>query len=616
MQDAIVAAAADEFRSSSGSADGSQEAVAIDDSGDGNAATVKGSTKSAAAPHVAGNARHGKDATRKSTREAVKSDKAGRGRDVKNDAKGKGAKETGADAAAEAPTSARPKLPRPEGVAPCPRCHSEETKFCYYNNYNIKQPRYFCRGCQRYWTAGGMLRNVPVGAGRRKNKNGSTAAAATEDEDGGAATLAGRILAGVGTGARGQLSGLARAAAGMKSERRDGSSDGSVTEADGDDARIPAGSAVPGFGWFGTPSQFSRATSGMGAGSSGEGVADGVAANAPADFGSMLGSMMANPFLAVQAAQAMHAGGWTGVNHDAMSAAAAQMAMYAQAQAAAAAGGGADASGNASAAATRGGYNPLLGGGTVPGTQNGAAPHKPTASAFTALPAHLQMQLSGGLSMSQSGDASPRAAAAPTTALASSASADASASVAPQTQAPAAAEGTATAANTGAAVPGAPTAAAVPGSGFFPPAAGVGGASAPNWAAMLSMMGPAVAAMQQHAAAVAAANHHHQQQQQQHPVVAAAAAAAAAGLNPQQMQQITAALASGAFGGTSPPAQAPTAAEKSSVAAHAPGSRSRAGSAGSDDAAPSTAGGRDYREAGVNGSKRFKVSEDRAGHAG
>ena len=137
-----------------------------------------------------------------------------------------------------------------------------------------------CRGCQRYWTAGGCSA-TPVGAGRRKNKNGSTAAAATEDEDGAAATLAGRILAGVGTGARGQLSGLARAAAGMKSERRDGSSDGSVTEADGDDARIPAGSAVPGFGWFGTPSQFSRATSGMGAGSSGEGVADGVAANVP-----------------------------------------------------------------------------------------------------------------------------------------------------------------------------------------------------------------------------------------------------------------------------------------------------------------------------------------------
>ncbi len=39
----------------------------------------------------------------------------------------------------------RPKLARPEGVAPCPRCSSEETKFCYYNNYNVGQPRYFCK---------------------------------------------------------------------------------------------------------------------------------------------------------------------------------------------------------------------------------------------------------------------------------------------------------------------------------------------------------------------------------------------------------------------------------------------------------------------------------------
>lgn len=27
----------------------------------------------------------------------------------------------------------------------CPRCESEDTKFCYYNNYNVKQPRYFCK---------------------------------------------------------------------------------------------------------------------------------------------------------------------------------------------------------------------------------------------------------------------------------------------------------------------------------------------------------------------------------------------------------------------------------------------------------------------------------------
>ena len=42
----------------------------------------------------------------------------------------------------------RPKLPRPEGTCPCPRCASEDTKFCYYNNYNMKQPRYFCKVCQ------------------------------------------------------------------------------------------------------------------------------------------------------------------------------------------------------------------------------------------------------------------------------------------------------------------------------------------------------------------------------------------------------------------------------------------------------------------------------------
>ncbi|KAL2524255.1 Cyclic dof factor 4 [Abeliophyllum distichum] len=59
---------------------------------------------------------------------------------------------------------------RPDKIIPCPRCRSMETKFCYFNNYNVNQPRHFCKGCQRYWTAGGALRNVPVGAGRRKVK--------------------------------------------------------------------------------------------------------------------------------------------------------------------------------------------------------------------------------------------------------------------------------------------------------------------------------------------------------------------------------------------------------------------------------------------------------------
>ncbi|KAB1212770.1 Dof zinc finger protein DOF5.4 [Morella rubra] len=52
----------------------------------------------------------------------------------------------------------------------CPRCDSINTKFCYYNNYNLSQPRHFCKSCRRYWTKGGVLRNVPVGGGCRKAK--------------------------------------------------------------------------------------------------------------------------------------------------------------------------------------------------------------------------------------------------------------------------------------------------------------------------------------------------------------------------------------------------------------------------------------------------------------
>lgn len=59
---------------------------------------------------------------------------------------------------------------KPDKILPCPRCNSFDTKFCYFNNYNVNQPRHFCKNCQRYWTAGGTMRNVPVGAGRRKNK--------------------------------------------------------------------------------------------------------------------------------------------------------------------------------------------------------------------------------------------------------------------------------------------------------------------------------------------------------------------------------------------------------------------------------------------------------------
>ncbi|MFS7923665.1 putative transcription factor C2C2-Dof family [Helianthus anomalus] len=74
------------------------------------------------------------------------------------------------------PSSSFERRVRPQKAAAvnCPRCDSTNTKFCYYNNYSLSQPRYFCKTCRRYWTAGGTLRNIPVGGGTRKNKRSSS----------------------------------------------------------------------------------------------------------------------------------------------------------------------------------------------------------------------------------------------------------------------------------------------------------------------------------------------------------------------------------------------------------------------------------------------------------
>ncbi|KAL2486633.1 Dof-type domain-containing protein [Abeliophyllum distichum] len=73
------------------------------------------------------------------------------------------------------------KKPRPtEQALKCPRCDSTNTKFCYYNNYSLSQPRYFCKSCRRYWTKGGTLRNVPVGGGCRKNKRSSSSSSSSK----------------------------------------------------------------------------------------------------------------------------------------------------------------------------------------------------------------------------------------------------------------------------------------------------------------------------------------------------------------------------------------------------------------------------------------------------
>ncbi|KAF8089019.1 hypothetical protein N665_0520s0017 [Sinapis alba] len=82
----------------------------------------------------------------------------------------------------------------PEAALKCPRCESTNTKFCYFNNYSLTQPRHFCKSCRRYWTRGGTLRNVPVGGGYRRNRrtksnNNSTATSFSSAASGNASTI-------------------------------------------------------------------------------------------------------------------------------------------------------------------------------------------------------------------------------------------------------------------------------------------------------------------------------------------------------------------------------------------------------------------------------------------
>ncbi|KAK8504915.1 hypothetical protein V6N12_033164 [Hibiscus sabdariffa] len=71
------------------------------------------------------------------------------------------------------------KIPQPEAALKCPRCESTNTKFCYFNNYSLSQPRHFCKTCRRYWTRGGALRNVPVGGGCRRNKKNKSSSSSS-----------------------------------------------------------------------------------------------------------------------------------------------------------------------------------------------------------------------------------------------------------------------------------------------------------------------------------------------------------------------------------------------------------------------------------------------------
>nr|CAB3472863.1 unnamed protein product [Digitaria exilis] len=73
---------------------------------------------------------------------------------------------------------------KPNMILNCPRCKSGNTKFCYFNNYNVNQPRHHCKNCRRYWTDGGIMRDVPEVSGRRyRNKQPANHPRATKPCD-------------------------------------------------------------------------------------------------------------------------------------------------------------------------------------------------------------------------------------------------------------------------------------------------------------------------------------------------------------------------------------------------------------------------------------------------
>ncbi|XP_039037278.1 dof zinc finger protein DOF3.6-like [Hibiscus syriacus] len=102
------------------------------------------------------------------------------------------------------------KIPQPESALKCPRCESTNTKFCYFNNYSLSQPRHFCKTCRRYWTRGGALRNVPVGGGYRRNKrskgsNRSKSPTVVSERQTGSTSSSGTLAADGGTDILGHM---------------------------------------------------------------------------------------------------------------------------------------------------------------------------------------------------------------------------------------------------------------------------------------------------------------------------------------------------------------------------------------------------------------------------
>ncbi|KAL8532392.1 hypothetical protein ACS0TY_008838 [Phlomoides rotata] len=91
----------------------------------------------------------------------------------------------------------------------CPRCDSPNTKFCYYNNYSLSQPRHFCKTCRRYWTKGGAMRSVPIGGGCRKNKKARSSSGDSVDSNGSSTDIGGlKFFQGISPAMDFQLGGI------------------------------------------------------------------------------------------------------------------------------------------------------------------------------------------------------------------------------------------------------------------------------------------------------------------------------------------------------------------------------------------------------------------------
>ncbi|XP_020266681.1 dof zinc finger protein DOF5.4-like, partial [Asparagus officinalis] len=82
-------------------------------------------------------------------------------------------------------TAARGEPPSTPHQTPikCPRCESTNTKFCYYNNYNLSQPAISASPAAATGPKA-LLRNVPVGCGScRKNSSKRSAKSSKPDKN-------------------------------------------------------------------------------------------------------------------------------------------------------------------------------------------------------------------------------------------------------------------------------------------------------------------------------------------------------------------------------------------------------------------------------------------------